>query len=72
MGRLKSHIVRECFELEYDLPHPILDSILVTGNTYKTDDGSFGVGIEHVWLNGVDIAGSVDLYAIQAMVREDI
>lgn len=72
MSKRKSQIMRESFQLEYDLPYPILDSILVVGNVYKDDDGSVGIGIEHVWLYDVDISRSVDLDAIQLMVREDI
>lgn len=72
MSRQKSQIMRESFQLEYDLPHPILDSILVIGNVYRHDDGTTGIGIERVWLYDVDITRSVDLDAIQLMVREDI
>lgn len=72
MNKRKSQIMHESFQLEYDLPYPILDSILVVGNLYRDDDGSVGIGIEHVWLYDVDITRSVDLDAIQLMVREDI
>ena len=72
MSRRKGQIWRDAFSLEYELDHPILDPILVNGNIYKHDDGSVGIGIEHVYLNRVDITRSVDLDAIQLMIREDI
>lgn len=72
MSRRKGQIWRDAFQFEYDLDYPLLDSILVTGNIYKHDDGSVGIGIEHVYLDRVDITRSVDLDAIQLMVREDI
>ena len=72
MNSRKGQIMRESFQLEYDLPHPILDPVLVIGNSYRNDDGFLGIGIERVWLYDVDITRSVDLDAIQLMVREDI
>ena len=64
--------MRNSFQMEYDLPYPILDSILVVGNIYSDDDGRFGVGIERVLLHDADITRSVDLEEIERLVREDI
>ena len=72
MKSLRGEIMRSSFRMEYDLPYPILDSILVVGNIYSDDDGRFGIGIEHVWLHEVDITRSVDLEEIERLVREDI
>ena len=72
MNSRKSQIMRESFQLEYDLPHPILDPVLVIGNVYKHDNGTTGIGIERVWLYDVDITRSVDLEEFERLVREDI